>query len=62
VISEVEASRNMDHICISTGPCQSRAMRSPRPAWRQYCREGIRCAKGDGMSFYICDPSGNQIG
>ena len=24
--------------------------------------EGIRYgAKGDGMSFYICDPSGNQV-
>jgi catechol 2,3-dioxygenase-like lactoylglutathione lyase family enzyme len=62
-LPEVEGGRNMDHVCISTGPCQSQAMRAHLARHGvNIVEEGIRYgAKGDGMSFYICDPSGNQI-
>ena len=60
---EIEGGRNMDHVCIATGPCEEQAM--PAHLVRHginVVEEGIRYgAKGDGMSFYICDPSGNQI-
>jgi glyoxylase I family protein len=60
---EVEGGRNMDHVCISTGPCEEQAMRAHLARHGvNIVEEGIRYgAKGDGMSFYICDPSGNQI-
>lgn len=60
---EVEGGRNMDHVCIATGPCDEAAMRA-HLAQRGVAivEEGIRYgANGDGMSFYIRDPSGNQI-
>ena len=55
--------RNMDHVCIATGPCDEVAMRSHLAAHGvDIIEEGIRYgAEGDGMSFYIADPSGNQI-
>jgi catechol 2,3-dioxygenase-like lactoylglutathione lyase family enzyme len=60
---EVEGGRNMDHVCISTGPCDEAAMRAHLARHGvSIVEEGIRYgAKGDGMSFYIRDPSGNQI-
>ena len=60
---EHEGGRNMDHVCISTGPCEEQAMRAHLTRHGvNIVEEGIRYgAKGDGMSFYICDPSGNQI-
>jgi catechol 2,3-dioxygenase-like lactoylglutathione lyase family enzyme len=60
---EVEGGRNMDHVCISTGPCDEQAMRAHLSRHGiAIVEEGIRYgAGGDGMSFYISDPSGNQI-
>jgi glyoxylase I family protein len=60
---EVGGGRNMDHVCIATGPCEEQAMRAHLARHGvSIVEEGIRYgADGDGMSFYICDPSGNQI-
>ena len=60
---EIEGGRNMDHVCISTGPCEEQAMRAHLAHHGiKIVEEGVRYgAQGDGMSFYICDPSGNQI-
>jgi len=60
---EVEGGRNVDHVCIATGPCDEQAMRAHLARHGvNIVEEGIRYgAKGDGMSFYIRDPSGNQI-
>ena len=60
---EVEGGRNMDHVCIATGPCDQAAMRAHLARHGvAIVEEGIRYgADGDGMSFYIRDPSGNQI-
>ncbi len=60
---EAECGRNMDHVCIATGPCEEEAMRAHLAAHGvKIVEEGIRYgAKGDGFSFYISDPSGNQI-
>jgi catechol 2,3-dioxygenase-like lactoylglutathione lyase family enzyme len=60
---EVEGGRNLDHVCISTGPCDEQAMRAHLSRHGiDIVEEGVRYgAKGDGMSFYIRDPSGNQI-
>lgn len=60
---ETEGGRNMDHVCIATGPCTEQAMRAHLAHYGiAIVEEGIRYgANGDGMSFYICDPSGNQI-
>ena len=60
---EVEGGRNMDHVCIATVPCGEQAMRAHLARHGvNIVEEGIRYgANGDGMSFYICDPSGNQI-
>ena len=59
----VEGGRNVDHVCISTGPCGEEMMRAHLARHGvAIIEEGIRYgAKGDGMSFYISDPSGNQI-
>lgn len=60
---EIDGGRNMDHVCISTGPCGEAAMRAHLARHGiTIVEEGIRYgANGDGMSFYIRDPSGNQI-
>ena len=60
---ETEGGRNMDHVCIATGPCKEQAMRAHFAHHGiAIVEEGIRYgADGDGMSFYISDPSGNQI-
>jgi glyoxylase I family protein len=59
----IEGGRNMDHVCIATSACEERAMRAHLAHHGvTIVEEGIRYgANGDGMSFYICDPSGNQI-
>ena len=60
---ETEGGRNMDHVCIATGPCTEQAMRAHLAHHGiAIVEEGIRYgANGDGMSFYIRDPSGNQF-
>ena len=60
---EIEGGRNMDHVCIATGPCREKEIRAHLARQNiSIVEEGIRYgANGDGMSFYICDPSGNQI-
>ena len=60
---EIEGGRNMDHLCISTGPCAEQEMRAHLARHGvAIVEEGIRYgAKGDGMSFYVRDPSGNQV-
>ena len=60
---DVTGGRNMDHVCIATGPCEEQAMRAHLARHGvNIVEEGIRYgAQGDGMSFYISDPSGNQI-
>jgi glyoxylase I family protein len=60
---EAEGGRNMDHVCLATGPCDEAAMRAHLSRHGvAVVEEGIRYgAGGDGYSFYIADPSGNQI-
>jgi glyoxylase I family protein len=60
---EVEGGRNLDHVCIATGPCEEQAMRAHLSRHGvAILEEGIRYgAKGNGFSFYIADPSGNQV-
>ena len=60
---EVAGGRNMDHVCIATGPWQEEALRAHLAAHGvEIVEEGIRTgARGDGLSFYIRDPSGNTI-
>ena len=60
---EIMDGRNLDHVCLSTHPCEEQAMRAHLARHGvAIVEEGIRYgANGDGMSFYICDPSGNQI-
>ena len=58
---KVEGGRNMDHVCIATGPATSRRCAPTSPAMASHRRGGIRYgANGDGMSFYICDPSATR--
>lgn len=60
---EVAGGRNMDHVALATGACGEQAMRDHLAAHGiDIVEEGIRYgAEGDGYSFYIRDPSGNQI-
>jgi glyoxylase I family protein len=55
--------RNMDHVCIATGRWDEGAMRAHLAAHRvEIVEEGIRGgARGDGLSFYVRDPSGNTL-
>lgn len=59
----VAGGRNVDHVCIATGPWDEAAMRAHLAAHGiAIVEEGIRYgAKGDGLSFYIKDPSGNTL-
>jgi glyoxylase I family protein len=59
----VEGGRNMDHVCIATGDWDEAAMRAHLAAHGvAIVEEGIRSgARGEGLSFYIKDPSGNVI-
>ena len=60
---DVDGGRNMDHVCIATGPWDEAAMRAHLAAHGvAIVEEGIRHgARGDGLSFYVRDPSGNTI-
>ena len=55
--------RNMDHVCLATGPWDEAALRAHLAAHGVgIVEEGIRTgARGDGLSFYVRDPSGNTI-
>jgi catechol 2,3-dioxygenase-like lactoylglutathione lyase family enzyme len=55
--------RNLDHVCLATGRWDEAALRAHLAAHRvEIVEEGIRYgARGDGLSFYVRDPSGNTI-
>jgi catechol 2,3-dioxygenase-like lactoylglutathione lyase family enzyme len=55
--------RNMDHVCLATGPWDEAALRAHLAAHDvEIVEEGIRYgARGDGLSFYVRDPSGNTL-
>ncbi|HEV2818328.1 MAG TPA: VOC family protein [Allosphingosinicella sp.] len=55
--------RNLDHVCLATGPWDEAALRAHLAAHGvEIVEEGIRFgARGDGLSFYVRDPSGNTI-
>ncbi len=59
----VPGGRNMDHVCIATGRWDEAAMRAHLADHEvEIIEEGIRGgARGDGLSFYIKDPSGNVL-
>ena len=59
----VAGGRNMDHLCIATGPWDSRrcAPISPPTASRSRRRTSHGGARGDSLSFYVRDPAGNLI-
>ena len=50
--------RNMDHVCLATGPWDEAAMRAHLAAHDvAIVEEGIRYgARGDGLSFYVSGP------
>jgi catechol 2,3-dioxygenase-like lactoylglutathione lyase family enzyme len=60
---QVAGGRNMDHVCIATGAWDEAAMRAHLAAHGvEIVEEGIRYgARGDGLSFYVRDPSGNTV-
>lgn len=60
---EVAGGRNMDHVCIATGRWEEDAMRAHLAAHGvEIIEEGIRGgARGEGLSFYVKDPSGNVL-
>lgn len=55
--------RNMDHVCLAAGAWDEAAVRAHLAAHGiEIVEEGIRYgATGDGLSFYVKDPSGNTI-
>lgn len=58
-----DGGRNMDHLCIAVDECDEQALREhlERNAV-PIVEEGIRYgATGDGMSYYVEDPSGNRV-
>jgi glyoxylase I family protein len=61
--SPAAGGRNMDHVCLATGAWDETAMRVHLAAHEvEIVEEGIRYgARGDGLSFYVKDPSGNTI-
>jgi glyoxylase I family protein len=60
---DAPGGRNMDHVCIATGGWDEAAMRAHLAAHGvEIVEEGIRYgARGEGLSFYVRDPSGNTI-
>lgn len=60
---DVAGGRNMDHVALATGPWDPGALRAHLAAHDvEIVEEGIRYgAGGDGLSFYVRDPSGNTI-
>ena len=59
----VAGGRNMDHLCIATGPWDEQAMRE------HLASHGVEIeeedvhggARGESLSFYVRDPAGNLI-
>ncbi|WP_377508894.1 VOC family protein [Octadecabacter sp. R77987] len=62
-VPPVAGGRNVDHICIATGPFDHDEMRAHLAAHRVNIeREAMHGgARGMGHSFYIRDPFGNKI-
>jgi len=60
---EVAGGRNMDHVCLATGPWDEAALRAHLAAHQvAIVEEGMRYgARGDGLSFYVRDPFGNTL-
>ncbi len=60
---DIKGGRNMDHVALATGSWSQQAMRYHLATHGvAIVEEGMRYgAEGDGYSFYIRDPSGNQI-
>ena len=60
---QVSGGRNMDHVALATGPWDPEALRGHLAAHDvAIVEEGIRYgAAGDGLSFYVRDPSGNTV-
>ena len=59
----IAGGRNMDHVCIATGRWDEPAMRAHLARHGvEIVEEGMRYgATGEGLSFYVRDPSGNII-
>jgi len=59
----VAGGRNLDHVCLATGPWEEAALRAHLAAHHvEIVEEGIRTgARGDGLSFYVRDPSANTL-
>jgi glyoxylase I family protein len=55
--------RNVDHVCLATGPWDETAMRAHLAALGvAIIEEGMNGgARGESLSFYVRDPSGNVI-
>ena len=60
---QVAGGRNMDHVALATGRWDEAAMRAHLAAHGvEIVEEGIRYgASGEGLSFYVRDPSGNTV-
>ena len=60
---QVAGGRNMDHVCLATGPWDEAEMRAHLADNDvAIVEEGMRYgARGDGLSFYVADPFGNVI-
>jgi catechol 2,3-dioxygenase-like lactoylglutathione lyase family enzyme len=59
----VAGGRNMDHLCIATGPWDEQAMRDHLAAHGvEIEEEDVHGgARGESLSFYVRDPAGNLI-
>lgn len=59
----VDGGRNVDHVCLATGPWQEAAMRAWLAAHGvEIVEEGVNNgARGESLSFYVKDPAGNVI-
>ena len=60
---DVAGGRNLDHVCLATGPWDEAELRAHLAAHGvAIVEEGIRYgARGEGLSFYVRDPFGNMI-
>src|SRR5688500_17784469 len=60
---EVAGGRNVDHVALDTGDWDEAEMRAHLAAHDiEIVEEGLRGgAKGEDLSFYVRDPSGDQI-
>jgi glyoxylase I family protein len=59
----VAGGRNLDHVCITVARYDERELRGHLAAHRvMIIEEGVhRGARGDSLSIYVRDPSGNTI-